>query len=146
MGRRYRIGQAAEKLGLNPSVLRYWESEFPQLEPVRTRKGQRLYTEEHLALVERIRAMVHGEGLTIEGARRRLEQEEQARAAGPLLSVGAPAAPGGAAEAAPPAGAPQAPGRPQDGAADGAPPAAGDATLRREVVRELLALRRLLGD
>lgn len=74
MGRRYRIGQAAETLGLNPSVLRYWESEFPQLDPIRTRKGQRLYSEEHVALLERIRTMLHEDGLTIEGARKRLEQ------------------------------------------------------------------------
>ncbi len=72
---KYRIGQAADELGLRPSVLRYWESEFPQLEPVRTAKGQRLYTEEHLALLRTIRRLVHDEGLTIEGARRRLEDD-----------------------------------------------------------------------
>ena len=72
---KYRIGQAADELGLRPSVLRYWESEFPQLEPVRTAKGQRLYTEEHLALLKTIRRLVHDEGLTIEGARRRLEED-----------------------------------------------------------------------
>ena len=72
---KYRIGQAADELGLRPSVLRYWESEFPQLEPVRTAKGQRLYTEEHLALLKTIRRLLHDEGLTIEGARRRLEED-----------------------------------------------------------------------
>lgn len=72
---KYRIGQAADELGLRPSVLRYWETEFPQLEPVRTAKGQRLYTEEHLALLRTIRRLVHDEGLTIEGARRRLEED-----------------------------------------------------------------------
>lgn len=73
--RTFRIGQAARLLGLKPHVLRFWESEFPQLAPVRTEKGQRLYTEEHLTLLRTIHALVHGEGLTLEGARRRLEQE-----------------------------------------------------------------------
>lgn len=108
MGRRYRIGQAAEALGLNPSVLRFWESEFPQVEPLRTRKGQRVYTEEHLELLSRIRVMLHEEGLTIEGARKRLEAER--------------------ADA--PAEAP--------GSGEGGP------DLKREMVEELLELRRLL--
>ena len=136
MGGRYRIGQAAKRLGLAPSVLRYWESEFPQLEPVRTRKGQRLYTDEHLALLERIQAMLHGEGLTIEGARRRLEQElaAQARAEAAAPQGG----PGGANGAAPPG----APGDAGDPGGSGGP----DTTLTRTLVEELLALRRLLRD
>ena len=77
MGERvYRIGQAAKLLGLKPHVLRFWESEFPQLAPVRTEKGQRLYTEEHLALLKTIHHLVHEEGLTLDGARRRMEQDE----------------------------------------------------------------------
>lgn len=127
MGRRYRIGQAAAKLGLNPSVLRYWESEFPQLEPVRTRKGQRLYTEEHLELLERIQAMVHGEGLTIEGARRRLEQEQA------VIEDQA----GDDAADAPVAAAAQAP-------AGASVEAAASGDLKREMVEELLELKRLL--
>ncbi|MBF0515167.1 MAG: MerR family transcriptional regulator, partial [Desulfovibrionaceae bacterium] len=68
----YKIGQVAELTGLKAFVLRFWESEFPQLTPIRTPKGQRLYTGEHLALIERIRALLYADGLTIEGARRRL--------------------------------------------------------------------------
>ena len=41
----YRIGEAAELLNLKTHVLRFWETEFPQLDPLRTDKGQRLYTE-----------------------------------------------------------------------------------------------------
>jgi len=142
MGRRYRIGQAAEKLGLAPSVLRYWESEFPQLEPVRTRKGQRLYTDEHLALVERIRAMLHGEGLTIEGARRRLEQELAAEAL--AEAAGTPAPQNGAGSAGGPGspGSAEAPGGPDSPGS----PGSADTTLKRAMVQELLALRRLLRD
>jgi DNA-binding transcriptional MerR regulator len=66
----YRIGDAATLLGLKSYVLRYWETEFPQLRPVRTGKGQRRYTERDMATLRRIRYLLHEEGLTIEGARR----------------------------------------------------------------------------
>ncbi len=71
----YKIGQAADLLGVKPFVLRFWESEFPQLEPVRTASGQRLYTEAHVAIVREIKRLLYDEGLTIEGARKRLEDK-----------------------------------------------------------------------
>ncbi len=74
MDKMYRIGKAADLLGLNTSVLRYWETEFPQVVPVRTEKGQRLYTEEHLYILRRIQELLYKEGLTIEGAKKRLNQ------------------------------------------------------------------------
>ena len=49
----YKIGQVAEITGLKAFVLRFWESEFPQLAPVRTPKGQRAYTDDHLALMRK---------------------------------------------------------------------------------------------
>ena len=69
----YRIGEAAELLGLKTHVLRYWESEFSQLVPRRTDKGQRFYTESDLALLRRIRQLLHEQGMAIVGARRVLE-------------------------------------------------------------------------
>ena len=66
----YRIGEASELLALKAYVLRFWETEFPQLVPIRTDKGQRLYSEENLALLRRIKYLLHEQGLTIEGARR----------------------------------------------------------------------------
>lgn len=69
-----RIGEAARLLGLEPYVLRFWESEFPQLVPRRTDKGQRLYSAEDLEVVRTIQTLLYDEGLTIEGARRRLEE------------------------------------------------------------------------
>ncbi len=68
----YRIGDAARMLNLKTHVLRFWETEFPQLAPVRTEKGQRLYTEEHIQLLRNIRHMLHERGLTIDGARKEL--------------------------------------------------------------------------
>ena len=70
----YKIGQAASLLGLKTYVLRFWEGEFPQLEPVRTSTGQRLYTQEHIELLGRIQQLLHEEGMTIEGARKALEE------------------------------------------------------------------------
>lgn len=72
-GRLYRIGEAARALNLQTSVLRFWEGEFPVLQPVRTPKGQRLYTESDMELLRRIRSLLHEQGMTIEGARRVLE-------------------------------------------------------------------------
>jgi DNA-binding transcriptional MerR regulator len=66
----YRIGEVAELLDLKTHVLRFWETEFPQLAPLRTGKGQRLYTEENVALLRRIKQLLHEQGMTIEGARR----------------------------------------------------------------------------
>lgn len=74
-----RIGEAARLLGLESYVLRYWESEFPQLVPLRTEKGQRLYSEQDLQLIRTIQALLYDEGLTIEGAKRRLEDTAQFR-------------------------------------------------------------------
>ena len=71
--RTYRIGEAARLLELEGYVLRYWETEFPQLAPLRTPKGQRLYTDADLDLLRRIRSLLHEHGMTIEGARRVLE-------------------------------------------------------------------------
>jgi len=69
-GRVYRIGEAARILNLQTSVLRFWEGEFPELRPVRTPKGQRLYSEKDMELLQKIRSLLHEQGMTIEGARR----------------------------------------------------------------------------
>jgi len=74
--RTYKIGEVASLTGLKPFVLRYWETEFPQLAPVRTKKGQRLYTDAHLDLIVRIKSLLYEEKLTIDGARRRLAGDE----------------------------------------------------------------------
>ena len=75
----YRIGEVADMLALKSYVLRFWQGEFPQLVPLRTEKGQRLYTEEHVALLRRIQTLLHEQGMTIDGARRILEHEDYSR-------------------------------------------------------------------
>ncbi len=73
--KRYKIGEIAKILEVKPYVLRFWESEFPSLVPIRTPSGQRVYTEENLALLRRIKRLLYGEGLTLEGTRKRLSAE-----------------------------------------------------------------------
>lgn len=72
----YKIGQAAKLVGLKSYVLRFWEGEFEQLEPIRTPSGQRLYDDGHISLIRRIKTLLHDEGLTIEGARKRLDSPD----------------------------------------------------------------------
>ena len=74
--KKYKIGHAAELLGLETYVLRFWETEFPQLRPNRTSKGQRYYTSEHLVLLKRIKKLLYEDKLTIDGARMRLEEQD----------------------------------------------------------------------
>lgn len=69
----YRIGEVAELLNVKTSLLRFWETEFPQIAPLRTETGHRVYTEKHIALLRRIQQLLHEQGWTIEGARRVLD-------------------------------------------------------------------------
>ena len=73
--KRYKIGQAAKLLEVKPYVLRFWETEFPAIAPRRTPSGQRMYTEDQITLVRTIKHLLYDEGLTIEGARRRLKEK-----------------------------------------------------------------------
>ncbi len=68
----YRIGEVSRITGLEPHVLRYWETEFPQLKPDKGRSGQRLYKKKDLDHVLRIKRLLYQEGYTISGARKKL--------------------------------------------------------------------------
>lgn len=70
----YSISEVCERLGLEPHVLRYWEGEFPQLQPRKNRSGRRSYTHEDIAVAERIQFLVREEKFTIEGARQQMER------------------------------------------------------------------------
>jgi DNA-binding transcriptional MerR regulator len=72
--RLYGIAQVSRILGVKPFVLRYWESEFPMLEPVKGKTGHRLYREQDVALVKKIKTLLYDEGFTIAGARRHLQE------------------------------------------------------------------------
>ena len=68
----YTIGEVAEMFNVNTSLLRYWESEFPQLKPHKTTKGTRSYTEKDIALLRRIYHLTKECGYTLDGAREQL--------------------------------------------------------------------------
>ncbi len=70
--RYYRIGEVAELLGVNTSKLRFWESEFPELKPKKTRAGQRLYTEKDVELIREIQHELKNTGMTIKGLRKKM--------------------------------------------------------------------------
>jgi DNA-binding transcriptional MerR regulator len=74
--RYYRIGEVSRLTALKPFVLRYWETEFPMLEPVKGANGHRLYRQEDVDLVLKIKRLLYDEGFTIAGARRHLKELE----------------------------------------------------------------------
>src|ERR1700747_3361081 len=72
--RLYRIGEVSRLTELKPFVLRYWETEFPMLEPVKSPRGYRLYRQEDVDMVLKIKRLLYDEGFTIAGARRHLRE------------------------------------------------------------------------
>ncbi len=73
----FRIGEVSRIIGVEPYVLRYWESEFPQIRPVRADTNQRTYQKKDLELILEIKRLLYEEKLTIEGARQRLKQRKE---------------------------------------------------------------------
>jgi len=71
----YKIGEVCEMTDTQPYVLRFWESEFPQLAPRKSRAGQRIYEKRDVEMVIRIRKLLYDEEYTIAGARKKLEEE-----------------------------------------------------------------------
>ena len=71
----YKIGDVCELTDTQPYVLRFWETEFPQLAPKKSRAGQRIYQKKDVDLVLRIKKLLYEEEYTIAGARRKLEEE-----------------------------------------------------------------------
>jgi DNA-binding transcriptional MerR regulator len=74
--RYFRIGEASSIIGVEPYVLRYWESEFPQLKPQRADSKQRTYQKKDLETLLEIKKLLYEEKMTIEGAKRRLRQKK----------------------------------------------------------------------
>lgn len=72
----YRIGEVSRLTETKAFVLRYWETEFPMLQPVKTANGHRLYRREDVETVLRIKRLLYDEGFTIAGARRHLREAE----------------------------------------------------------------------
>ena len=95
----YRIGEVSRLTSLKPFVLRYWETEFPMLQPVKSESGHRLYRQQDVDMVLRIKRLLYDEGFTIAGARRCLRDhqgsaEEATRSGKNSESRGSNSAPG----------------------------------------------------
>lgn len=73
--RYFTIGEVSELCQVKPHVLRYWEQEFTQLNPVKRRGNRRYYQRHEVELIRQIRSLLYLEGFTISGARNKLESE-----------------------------------------------------------------------
>ena len=73
--RLYTIGEVSRLADLKPFVLRYWESEIPQLQPTKDDAGRRVYRQQDVGMVFRIKRLLYDEGFTIAGARRHLREK-----------------------------------------------------------------------
>jgi DNA-binding transcriptional MerR regulator len=89
----FRIGEVATLCHLPAYVLRFWESEFPQLKPVKSSTGQRMYRKRDVESVLRIKQLLYEQGFTINGARQQLRAEiksDKTQAAIPFPTHSAP--------------------------------------------------------
>lgn len=68
----YKIGEVSRITGVEPYVLRYWETEFPFLRPRKSRSGQRLYVKKDIDTILEIKRLLYDEKYTIEGVRKKL--------------------------------------------------------------------------
>jgi DNA-binding transcriptional MerR regulator len=83
----FKIGEVSELLGVEPYVLRYWETEFPVLSPKKSGTGHRLYRRKDVELLLRIKHLLYEKRFTIEGARQSLQTEAKAPKQKPLRRV-----------------------------------------------------------
>jgi DNA-binding transcriptional MerR regulator len=73
----FRIGEVARLCRLPAYVLRFWETEFPQLKPIKSSTGQRMYRRRDVENVVRVKRLLYEEGYTIAGARQQLREENK---------------------------------------------------------------------
>src|SRR5262245_37528418 len=85
----YRIGEVSQIVGVEPHVLRYWETEFRSIRPQKSRKGQRIYSRRDVDRLLKVKDLLYTHGFTIAGARKKLRDvgaepptEGETRAAG----------------------------------------------------------------
>src|SRR6185312_9966138 len=74
----FRIGEVSQLVGVEPYVLRYWESEFPGLSPKKSNTGQRMFRRKDVEMLLNIKELLYDKKFTIEGARKALKSEKAA--------------------------------------------------------------------
>jgi DNA-binding transcriptional MerR regulator len=87
----FRIGEVAHLAGVEPYVLRFWETEFPQLAPKKSGTGHRLYRRKEVEMVLEVKRLLYERRFTIEGARLYLEQNRKKGAKVAAVKAEAPA-------------------------------------------------------
>lgn len=70
----YRIGEVASIVGVEPHVLRYWETEFRSIRPQKSAKGQRIYSRRDVETLLKVKDLLYAHRFTIAGARRKLRE------------------------------------------------------------------------
>lgn len=70
----FTIGEVAEMIDENTSLIRYWENQFDALKPQKNKKGNRLFTKDDIDLVKLIHHLVKERGLTLKGAKQKLKE------------------------------------------------------------------------
>lgn len=73
--RYFSIGEVADMFDVNSSLIRFWEKEFPQLQPKKNNRGNRVYTKKDLELFQKIHHLVKEKGFTLEGAKNALRNK-----------------------------------------------------------------------
>ena len=76
--RYYNIGEGAKAFNVNPSLLRFWEKEFKEINPKKKKGGSRKYTPEDVVTIQKIHHLLKEKGLTIEGAKKQLKLKDLA--------------------------------------------------------------------
>jgi DNA-binding transcriptional MerR regulator len=84
----YSISEVSEMTGVKPHVLRYWESEFPDLRPKKNRAGNRSYRDKDIKMVSTIRDLLYKQGYTIQGARNQLRDRVRHEEAAAVVANG----------------------------------------------------------
>lgn len=88
------IGEVSEALDVPQHVLRFWETKFPQIQPLKRGGGRRYYRPQDVALLRHIRHLLHGEGYTVKGVQKLLRERHAKIAAAPAApAANAPGSP-----------------------------------------------------
>lgn len=87
----YKIGEVADVAGVRTSVLRFWESEFSFLKPVKSSSGQRLYSKSEVELVLQVKHLLYDEKFTIEGVKKRISSKGKLLNSGDVVDHADPA-------------------------------------------------------
>lgn len=74
----FKIGEVARLVGVEPYVLRYWQTEFREIAPIKSRTNQRLYRRQDVAVIFKIQSLLYRDRYTIQGAKRRLREIRRA--------------------------------------------------------------------